>query len=415
MLIPVTKFIIAFVFCIYLLFVFQPLQGKLNLIKITTAFLFKVLLGCLYGFLMLTYYPTDDTVLFHQMGIDEYHELMNNPRLFFGDFLNTDAFKNGNGILDICYYYLLSWEKWIFIKLLAVFNLFSHGNYYINVIFLNVISFKGCHFLYAALKKWNNQSNIYLYIIIFFFPPVTFWLSGIRGEALMIFFIGLLVLALLQYKNGNLKYLLIVLSLLGILIMRSQLFLLLCPGLIAFFICGETTLKPLKVFIGTYLIMIAIILLSSLLPDNYNLLLLAAHKQASFKLLSSNSVFYLPEIDGSAFSYFKAFPYAVMNTFFRPLFVDADGMLQLLASVETLFVLLIAVYWIITIRKRGTEMWSSAILLLLFFFAVSNYVLIGLVVNYPGVIIRYRSIPELMLLICFMTDLCKLLPVAYNR
>jgi hypothetical protein len=65
---------------------------------------------------MLTYYPNDDTVLFHQMGIDEYHELINNPKLFFGDFLNTDAFRDGNGVLEIIYYYLRSWEKWLLLN-----------------------------------------------------------------------------------------------------------------------------------------------------------------------------------------------------------------------------------------------------------------------------------------------------------
>jgi len=360
--------------------------------------------------LMLTYYPNDDTVLFHQMGIDEHQELLSNPRLFFSDFLNKDAFKDGNGVLDISYYYLHDWEKWIFIKLLALFNLFSHGNYYINVVLLNVISFKGCHYLFAAFKKWFDQSAIYLYMLIFYFPPVTFWLSGIRGEALLIFFIGLLILSIIQFKKELLRYLLIVASLLGILIMRSQLFLLLCPGLLAYFIIRKTGIKPLKVFAGTYLLMITIVLLSSLMPDKFNLLLITANKQASFKLLSSNSVFYLPDLDGSVLTYLKAFPYAVMNTFFRPLFVDANGLLQLLASVETLFVLLMTVYWIITVRKRGTEIWTSPIFLLLFFFALSNYVMVGLVVNYPGVIIRYRSIPELLLLICFMADLNKVLP-----
>ena len=414
MLIPVIKFIMAFVFGNYLLFGFQPAQARMSISKILSAYLFRVLLGCLYGYLMLTYYPNDDTVLFHQMGIDEYHELINNPKLFFGDFLNTDAFRDGNGVLEIIYYYLRSWEKWLFIKLLALFNLFSHGNYYINMVFLNVISFKGCHYLYSALKRWYSQSDIYLYILVFYFPPVIFWLSGIRGEALLIFFIGLLVLAVIQHKKGYLRNVFIVASLLGILIMRSQLFLLLCPGLLAYFICTKTGTRPLKVFLATYSSIIAIVLVTALLPDKYNLLLITANKQASFKSLSSHSIFYLPDIDGSVLSYLRAIPYAVLNTFFRPLFIDSNGLLQLLASVETLFVLLVSFYWIITVSRKGSEIWSSPILLLLFFFAVTNYVLIGLVVNFPGVVIRYRSIPELLLLICLIMDLRKVLPVRYR-
>jgi len=44
---------------------------------------------------------------------------------------------------------------------------------------------------------------------------------------------------------------------------------------------------------------------------------------------------------------------------------------------------------------------------MLFFYACSVYLMIGLLVPFPGAIIRYRCIPELLLVVCFSIDVLK--------
>ena len=43
----------------------------------------KVILGCLYGFLFIHYYPGDDTWRIHQYSLTETQVLFSNPREFF--------------------------------------------------------------------------------------------------------------------------------------------------------------------------------------------------------------------------------------------------------------------------------------------------------------------------------------------
>lgn len=407
MLITLLKFSIAIAAGSFLLFRYQPRQAQLSVGRIISAYLFRIGLGCLYGYILLNNYPNDDTNLFHRLGVDEYHELLDNPSLFFSDFFSTNAFNQGRNLIEKLYYYLFDWEKWILIKMLAIFNCFSGGNYYINIVLLNIISFKGSHYLYAAIKKYFHNADLYPYLITFYFAPVIFWLSGIRGEALLIFCIGLLVYSLEILKTKKSRLLLISLSLLFILIIRNQLFLLFIPALIAYALSSVMKSKPISAFFFTYLGIILLVLVVSWLSDSFDILSLIAQKQASFKKLPSGSIYILPDLDSNFISYIQALPAAILNVFFRPFFIDAVGYLQIAASLETLVMISLFLYWLKTVFIKGSMLLYSPFLLLLFFYAISVYLMIGLLVPFPGAIIRYRCIPELLLVICFSIDILK--------
>ncbi len=407
MLIILLKFFLAFAAVSYLLFRYQPREAHLSVAGVICAYLFRVSLGCLYGYILLNYYPNDDTSLFHQAGIEEYHELLNNPSLFFSDFFSANAFSQGKTLVEKLYFYLVDWEKWILIKMLAFFNCFSGGNYYINIVLLNLISFKGSHYLYAAVKKHFHNADLYPYLISFYFAPAIFWLSGIRGEALLIFSIGLLLYGLEIMKSIKSRIILISISLIFILIIRNQLFMLLLPALIAYALSSQIKTKPLRIYVFTYLAFILLALVVSWLSESLDILKLIAQKQASFKSLSSGSVYILPDLDSSVISYVQALPSAILNVFFRPFFIDARGYLQITASIETLFMVSLFFAWLKIAYTRGSQLFRSPFLLLLFFYAVTIYLMTGLLVPFPGAIIRYRCIPELLLVICFAVDLLK--------
>lgn len=404
MLIILLKFFLAITAGSILLFRYQPREASLSAVKIICAYLFRISLGCLYGYILLNNYPNDDTSVFHRMGIEEYDELMNNPSLFFSDFFSTNAFSQGQDFVEKIYYYLFDWEKWILIKMLALFNCFSQGNYYINIVLINIISFKGSHYILAAVKKYFYNVDQYPHLIAFYFAPVIFWLSGIRVEALLIFFIGLLLYSIEILKGTKNRILLISVSLLLIMIVRNQLFFLLIPALIAYALSSKKS-NPVSIFIFTYLGLIFFIVIMSSLSDSFNILSLIAQKQASFKKLSSETVYDLPNLDSNFISYIKALPAAILNVFFRPFFIDARGYLQIAASIETLVMVSLFIYWLKSVFAQRSQIFNSPFLLLLFFYAISAYVMIGLLVPFPGAIIRYRCIPELLLMICFGVDI----------
>jgi hypothetical protein len=122
------------------------LASGLSKPQLLILFLLKVISGILYGWIGVYYGELAkmvDTWAYHYESLQEYNLLKSNPGEFF-----TNILRNPYG--DGYTRFLASENSWwndlkanIFIKLLAVFNLASFGNYYTNVIFYSFITLFG--------------------------------------------------------------------------------------------------------------------------------------------------------------------------------------------------------------------------------------------------------------------------------
>src|ERR1700730_2563393 len=117
-------------------------------------FSFKVLLGCLYGYIFLKYFGGDDTWMYHHDSITEYQKLVHHPDIFFKDFLPAASFVPAHDFCEGLGLYIQDLEYWLMIKLLAVFNIFSRGNYYINVLFFDFLTCWGPLLLYQLMYSY---------------------------------------------------------------------------------------------------------------------------------------------------------------------------------------------------------------------------------------------------------------------
>src|SRR5579871_1066438 len=142
------------------------------------AFWFKILLGCIYGYIFLRYYGGDDTWMYHNRSLEEYQLLIHHPVSFFKDFLPFSAFAGANNFGQAIKFYIGDLEYCFTEKPLALFNFFSSGDYYINVVFFDFIIFFGPLMLFKLLHAFFPGKKMLLAIIIFFLPTTTFWLSG---------------------------------------------------------------------------------------------------------------------------------------------------------------------------------------------------------------------------------------------
>jgi hypothetical protein len=388
------SFLVAFAAGVYVLFRYQPQSAQLSLPQVIGAFLFRIALGCAYGFIMQHYFPGDDTNLIHLNGLKQYDLLLHNTSQFFKDFIYLDVYTRPETLTMRWYYILGQWENLVVFKLLAFFNLFSGGNYYVNVVLLNVFAFKGVHWLMATIQNSGSVVNMKsVYVILFFFPGTTFWMSGIRAEALLIFFIG--ALWYLLFRGSS--WIKILVSIFFIAVLRNQLMLCFLPAVVGYFFGRR---KRLSITVAYGITIFLFVIASVLLPHGGPMHFIAA-KQADFMSLPGKTVFDLPMLNDSIGSLFRALPFAFVNSMFRPLFFDARGVFQILSSINTLLL------WALVIAiALNSRQYVSAKALALMLAAVCSFIVIGLIVPFPGAIIRYRAIPELMLigaLLCMNT------------
>jgi hypothetical protein len=245
-----------------------------------------------------------------------------------------------------------------------------------------------------------NKKNILL-VTLFFIPSIGFWLSGIRAEGLLVLFIGLISYYSYQWylKKEILRFWWIVAGFTGFLIFREQYLL---AFLLPFFCWIISMINPLKAiyyFIIGYVSALFIFLGSLIISPEKNLSAPLIARQQEFLQLHGNTRFRLDSLQPSIQSFIKIFPQAFANTFLRPFFWEAKSPLQMMASLETIGFWVLIVLFIIYPEKDWKKILLQPLILLFLFYGVSQILLIGYVVPFPGAVVRYKSIPELLLTI----------------
>ena len=375
-------------------------QISISFSAITFMYAYKVLLGCVYGYIFLKFYQGDDTWMYHRGSLTEYQKLIHHPINFMKDFLPYPAFKASKNFWQGMQFYFQDLEYWVMSKLLGLFNIFSRGNYYINVLFFDFIAATGLLLLYKLLLDFFPGNNKILMAALFFLPLTTFWLSGIRAEGLLLLFIAIMLYYTSKWFSMQKKIYLIyiMLGLMGCAIFRSQLLIVFIPAFFCMTISWNNPKKSIYYFGAAYILCIVVFFCSILISPKKNLSIPIISRQQEFFRLHGNTSFKLDSLEPSAASFIKIFPQAFSNTFLRPYIWEAKGFLQLLTALDIIFLwalLLIAIFFH---KKNRKAIFQSPLLLLMAFFGISQIILIGYIVPFPGAIIRYKSIPELFLL-----------------
>ena len=365
------------------------------------AFVVKVLMGFLYGYIFLHYYNGDDTWKFFRASLAETELLLSNPKQFFiNEFTPANALQTGKNTVEIISIYLNDLQYVLVVKSMAVMNLVTRGNYYLNSVIFNAIVFFGHYWLFRLLSELFPLKKKVYFLIIFFFLPAVFWLSGIRVDGLLFFFLSLYLYYIAGRHNSNFKrWLFVAIGFSGIVICRQQVAVF--TGLVTIGYYAQIRWgKPILAYGTVYLIAILLFFLPA-----GNISGKIAVKQNEFSKLKGTK-FRLDNLDGSPASYMKVLPQAAGNTFLRPLPWEAKGFLYLMASAEVI------VFWVIIIASvlnRHTY-WKirlfHPVVLMLLMLGITTYIFIGYIVPFPGAIVRYKAIPEILIL-CSMATLTR--------
>jgi hypothetical protein len=396
----ITGFIIYTIVFIYLLHRLIRNKGLLAFSELSLAFLFKVGLGCLYGYIYQRYYNGDDTWNYHYYSLQDLHKLKHDTLHYFTELLPAESFAwAGGSFFHGFSAYLHTLENDSIIKILSIANIFSGSNYYINVVFFNFILFWGPYWLFSLLVKGFPDKRKPLLWLIFFFPPLVFWLSGIRSDGLVLFFLALLLVHfrrwLYEHKQWSVLYGMI--GVLGILIFRSQVLLLLLPALLAWFISVKGNRKPVAAFLWVYGIGGLLFFASAWVSPSKNLPGVIVERQQSFFKLHGTR-FSLDSLQPTVTSFARVLPQALSNTFIRPTIWEAKGALQIMTAAEIIFFWLLVPLAIIKRDIHAKQSLHTPFILFCMVVGLTLYIFIGYVIPFPGAIVRYKAIPELLLL-----------------
>lgn len=396
-----TYFLFLFYLTIGILLLHRMVRKKdlpFTIYHTTAVVLFKVLMGSLYGYIFLHYYGGDDTWGYFYASKIETDLLLTHPDRFFrellpGSSLWSDFFHSRTS----CLVHLQRLENGFMVKSLAVLNLFSGKNYYVDLLWFDLLTIAGSLLLFKILIRHLPQKAGMYFLLVFFIPSITFWISGIRTEALIVLFIAIVLYNGEEYANrSRIKHAAgILLGLAGFLLFRYQYLFFFLPAFAAFMISLRKKLSTPVYFNRIYLVMLLIFVMSLFLPPALQLSRPLIYAQQSFLDLHGNTRYALDSLRPGPVSFFKILPQAIANSSFRPYPWEGNGLLQSLSSIESIFLFTGFLFFALNFQPKNRN--REPLFWLFLYYAVFQLIAIGFTVPFPGAIVRYRSIPFLFL------------------
>jgi hypothetical protein len=371
--------------------------------QLVILFLLKVMVGILYGWIGVYYGELAqmvDTWAFHFESVEESRLLQRSPKEFF-----TSIFQNSyqEGYTK----FLASENSWwndlkgtIFVKMLAIFNLASLGNYYTNVIFYSFLTLFGPVALYRVMKDAFPYNQLAVLLTAFLIPSFLYWTSGLHKDGLI--FLGIMMVVyplyfgLKQKRFTVWRILSILFGLLLVLALRNFLIIPFLPALLAWVLANRTPRKPWLVFAGIYALFVLLFFTAKFIHPRLNFPEEVVSRQEAFLKLGGGSAVDVARLEPTVGSFLVSLPQALTLSTIRPYPADVRHLLSLAAAVEINFLLLVAIICLL-FRRKGTGL--TSFLLFSLFFSFSVLLMIGYTVNILGAIVRYRSIVLTILLI----------------
>ncbi len=396
---------------IYLLFFFYLFSGTILLHMVIrrkifpfsiyhtiAIFFFKVFMGCFYGWVFLHFYGGDDTWNYFNESKVETSLLIRHPLQFIQEFLPSYSLKAADyhvwkGLL----FYIDHFERWFLIKGLAVLNLLSGKNYYIDVLWFEFLTIPGPLLLFKLLSKEFPLRTGMNFLLVFFIPSVIFWCSGIRAEALLFMFMVLMIYNGLAYarKPGIRRALGILVGFAGLLLIRYQFLIIFLPAFAAYYMSlRKKTTSPVY-FTRIYIVGIIFFFASLFLPPSFQLSRPVQKAQENFFQLKGNTRYLLDSLKPGPLNFVSILHQAAANSTLRPYPWEGKSLLQSVSSVDVLFLIAGLIFFLVSPRRR--EQISHPLYWLFLFYSLTQLIAIGLVVPFPGAIVRYRSIAFLLM------------------
>lgn len=360
------------------------------------------LIGCYFN---LYYYPASDSLLFHNEGIAEYHLLFHNTKEYFTNIFQNNYPGQYSGFLETNNSYWNDTRSNLIIKMLSIFDIFSGKNFFINTLFYNFFVFFGVVALYKTFIKILPTSAYTLIICIFILPSALFFSSMIHRDGLILLCISMVIyhlfLLMTHEKNSWKRMLATAIFLLLILLLRSFVFIVLFPALLAWIIAQQKPKHAFVCFLLTYSIVAILFFCSGYISPKINLPQYVSERQIEFVKISKEgaSTININPLFPNFRSFLNNAPQAFNHSLMRPYLTEIESFVYLPFSIE---ILLFEIIFFLFIFYRKKVLFTPPLIYFCVFFSLTMFMVIGYTIPITGAIVRYRSIYFIFLMIPFI-------------
>jgi hypothetical protein len=376
-------------------------------------FLLKVAAGVVYTFVHQFYYGGGDVLRFHKNALWMYRALANNPI----HYLKLVFFWYGEYVppeLAMYEKHIIFWGdngSLILVKLLAILDIITHQNIYINTLFFELITMVGLLSLYRTFYLYFPDKKTLLLMCVFAIPSALFWSSGVHKDGLILTCTGLLFMCLndIVVKRFHVfKMIISITCILLLLLLRGYDIIIMFPGLAALYWCYKFPKFKLLKFISVY----AFCIVSFFASDsifNLGFINFILQKQSLFLFYGSGNSLVRPlMINHHPISFLLTAPHALYRALFRPNLFQFHTWHELVYGIINFLFLLNCLVLLFFINFKKYKI--SGLALFCIFYSVLMMIFIGWIVPNIGAMVRYTSCvtPFFTLFFVLITDEKKL-------
>lgn len=389
--------------------------------QLIIVFLLKVMAGIFYGWIGIYYgnmAQMVDTWAFHYNSLQEYQLLKHHPNEYFTNLFYTPYEGGFLKFFDTTDSYWNDLKGNFFIKILSIFNIFSFGHYYTNVVIYSFLTMFGPIGIYRVMSDVYPGKKLQVLLATFLVPSFIYWTSGIHKDGFIFVGLSLIIYNIyfgLKEKHFNWrKIFYILLGLLMILALRNFLIVIIVPAIVAWLLASRFSKYPLAVFAGVYMLFGIFFFTAKYIHPRLDFPNAVVVKQQEFLKLQGGSAVPIKELKPTIGSFLLNAVQAINLSVIRPYPSDVKHILSLAAAVEINFLLFMFLIFLI-LKTNGLK--SKIFIYFCLFFSFSLLLTIGYTVNFLGAIVRYRSliIPFLVIPMACHMDWAKINKVLFGN
>lgn len=417
-------FLLFIFYCILFCWLITRLQffknSGLPIRIVLILFLFRILsliFGCYINLYIL---PVSDPVTFHQMGIEEFNLLFQNPHEYLVNILQK-GYPSGYGrLLEDTHSFWNNLRTNLLVKMLSLFDLLSLKSFLINTLFYNFLIFFGSVALYKVFIQIFPRCVYPLIFCIFLLPSALFFSAMIHRDGLILLSVSMIVYHLFYILHQSAfswkRILLLTLFLLFIFLLRNFVFITLIPALIGWLIANKFPKHAFISFLAVYVFTAILFFSMHFIIPAVDLPNYVSLRQQSFIELGKAGTSTIPihTLQPTFSSFLINSPQAFNHVLMRPYLWEIASFQYVPFAIE-IFLLEVLLLLFLFFRKKIIKV--HPVVYFGIFFSLSILLVIGYTVPIIGAIVRYRSIYLIFLVIplCCYTNWEKVTTAFFPR
>ncbi|MCW3093065.1 MAG: hypothetical protein JWP81_4134 [Ferruginibacter sp.] len=371
-------------------------NADLSVVQIRLLFAFKITSGiaCAYYFGRLP--PIGDYLNYNIEGNRQYNLLLLNPALFFTDFKNDISTYGIGGLFASSNSFWAYLRFNLLYKFIAILDLITRGNFYLNSAMFSSIVFFGHIAFYRIYSQIYQCHRVIILFTCFLLPSLLLYTSCVHKDGMVFLCTGIVCFIFFRFlaKTETPRLSFVLFFLLGIAIIflfRNYVVLALIPAMLIAFISKLLPYRKSRILITGHLFFAVLFFLSGNVNSSLNLPAAVVQRKADFAALGeANTNISTKELLPNVGSFINNLPQAINHVLFRPYLWEFPMFGVFLTALEIFLYQLIFVTFVFFRKKRANVVNVFNLFGCSFF--INMMLIIGYTIPNIGAIVRYRSI-----------------------